>query len=62
MSRTGWSDDRFMIAYDAIHGILADYATPNDKLPELRLLLSKIEQADTFLAGVFVEREQECEA
>ena len=56
---SGWADDRFMVAYDAICGILDDYATADDKLPELRDLLHEIEQADVLLAAIFAARATE---
>lgn len=56
MSATGWSDDRFMVAYDAIHGIITTHATAEDKLPEIRAILADIERADSLLAEVLAER------
>jgi hypothetical protein len=53
---SGWSDDRFMVAYDAIYGIWLDHVILEDKLPELRLLLSEIEGTDTLLATILAER------
>jgi hypothetical protein len=56
---SGWADDRFMVAYDAICGILSDHATAEDKLPELKDLLHEIEQADVLLAAIFAARATE---
>lgn len=53
---TGWADDRFMVAYDAILGIIGDHSTAEDKLPEIRAVLAEIERGDTLLAEVLTER------
>jgi len=53
---TGWTDDRFMEAYDAIDGIIRDHATPEDKLPELRAVLAEIERCDMLLREIIQER------
>jgi len=45
-----------MVAYDAIYGIWLDHVILEDKLPELRLLLSEIEGTDTLLATILAER------
>lgn len=62
MSATGWSDDRFMQAYDLIDGILSDHKTAEDALPEVRALLAEIEKADSLLAEVFAERAKESQS
>ena len=53
LAPTGWFDDRFMEAYDLIWAIMDEHATAEDKLPELRSLLSDIERADQLLSDVF---------
>lgn len=62
MTPSGWSDDRFMRAYDLIDGIRNDHSTPSDKLTELRDLLAEIEKADTLLASVLAERAKDYSA
>jgi len=53
---TGWSDDRFMDAHDAIAAIVRDHSTPDDKLPEIKALLTAIEKADDVLRALLAER------
>lgn len=56
MKPSGWSDDRFMEAYDAIAALIRRHSTPEDKLPEIRLLLAEIEHADSLLSEILRER------
>jgi len=49
---SGWADDRLMQAYDLIHEVMAEHVTPEDAMPEFRLLLSEIEKTDQVLADV----------
>lgn len=52
-SNSGWFDDRLMEAYDLLYAVMAEHATEEDKLPEMRALLSEVVKADQLLWDVF---------
>lgn len=56
ISNSGWSDDRFMDAYDAVWAIWSEHKTDEDNLPELRDLLIEIEETDALFAGILHDR------
>lgn len=53
---TLWADPRLADAYDLIAEVVRDHSCTEDKLPEISALLTEINKADEFLAGLLHDR------
>lgn len=54
---TLWADPRLAEAYDLVAEVVRDHSIAEDKLPEVAGLLTEINKADEFLAGILHDRE-----
>lgn len=53
---TLWADQRLAEAYDLVADVVRDHSITEDKLPEVAALLTEINKADEFLAGLLHDR------
>jgi len=52
-----WADSRLAEAYDLVAEVVRDHSIAEDKVPEVAALLTEIDKADTFLAGLLRDRQ-----
>ncbi|BAK66851.1 hypothetical protein SLG_21760 [Sphingobium sp. SYK-6] len=53
---TLWADPRLADAYDLVSDVVRDHSIAEDKIPEVAALLTEINKADEFLAGLLRDR------
>lgn len=53
---TLWADQRLADAYDLVAEVVRDHSIAEDKVPEIAALLTEINKADEFLAGLLRDR------
>lgn len=53
---TLWADPRLAEAYDLVAEVVRTHSIAEDRLPEIAALLTEINKADEFLAGLLHDR------